>query len=109
MEHTQVPRYLIEGHQYINGAWRTGRSAKRLDDNNPYTGEKLLEMPLASIGDLDDAYQSARAAQDAWGENISWATPRVAGEPGPCNGGASRRNCRVADPGVGQYSAQGRV
>lgn len=70
MEHTHVPRYLIEGHQYINGAWRTGRSAKRLDDNNPYTGEKLLEMPLASIGDLDDAYQSARTAQDAWGKHF---------------------------------------
>lgn len=70
MEHTQVPRYLIKGHQYINGAWRAGRSAKRLDDNNPYTGEKLLEMPLASISDLDDAYQSARTAQDAWGKTF---------------------------------------
>ncbi|WP_439852972.1 aldehyde dehydrogenase family protein [Pseudomonas syringae] len=58
--------YAINGDQYINGAWRTGRSARRLDDRNPFNGEQLLEMPLASVADLDDAYQAAHVAQSAW-------------------------------------------
>ena len=58
--------YAINGNQYINGTWRAGRSARRLDDRNPFNGEQLLEMPLASIADLDDAYQAAQQAQAAW-------------------------------------------
>ncbi len=58
--------YTVNGQQYINGVWRNGRSTRRLDDRNPFDGEQLLEMPLASIADLDDAYQSARHAQVQW-------------------------------------------
>ncbi len=60
--------YAINGDQYINGTWRAGRSARRLDDRNPFNGEQLLEMPLASIADLDDAYQAAHQAQAAWAQ-----------------------------------------
>lgn len=58
--------YAISGDQYINGTWRTGRSTRRLDDRNPFNGERLLEMPLASVADLDDAYQAAQRAQTDW-------------------------------------------
>jgi len=58
--------YAISGDQYINGTWRTGRSTRRLDDRNPFNGERLLEMPLASVVDLDDAYQAAQRAQTDW-------------------------------------------
>ena len=61
-----IAPYAINGDQYINGIWRAGRSARRLDDRNPFNGESLLEMPLASVADLDDAYQAARRAQTDW-------------------------------------------
>lgn len=61
----QLAPYAINGDQYINGTWRAGRSLRRLDDRNPFDGEQLLEMPLASIADLDDAYQAAHRAQTA--------------------------------------------
>lgn len=68
MEPNHPVHYAIEGRQFINGSWRHGRSQRRLDDTNPYTGETLLEVPLASIGDLDEAYQGARRAQVEWGK-----------------------------------------
>ena len=58
--------YAINGDQYINGTWRAGGSTRRLDDRNPFNGEPLLEMPLASVADLDDAYQAAQRAQTDW-------------------------------------------
>ena len=60
--------YAINGDQYINGTWRKGRSARRLDDRNPFNGEALLQMPLASVSDLDEAYQAAQAAQSDWAQ-----------------------------------------
>ena len=58
--------FVIQGQQYINGHWRTGRSSKLLDNRNPFNNELLLEMPLASVEDLDDAYLAAEQAQVEW-------------------------------------------
>ncbi|WP_407316430.1 aldehyde dehydrogenase family protein [Pseudomonas sp. nanlin1] len=60
--------YAISGDQYINANWRAGRSSRRLDDRNPFDDSLLLEMPLASIADLDDAYQAAQRAQAGWAQ-----------------------------------------
>ncbi len=60
--------YALSGEQYINGNWRSGRSSRRLDDRNPFNDDLLLEMPLASIADLDDAYQAAQRAQAGWAQ-----------------------------------------
>lgn len=62
---TSTP-FSIQGQQYINGHWRSGRSLKRLDNRNPYNNELLLEMPLASVEDLDEAYLAAKKAQVEW-------------------------------------------
>jgi aldehyde dehydrogenase (NAD+) len=62
---TPAPYAGFEG-QYINGAWRAGRSGRKLDDTDPYTGKTLLQLALADRTDLDDAYQSAANAQASW-------------------------------------------
>jgi aldehyde dehydrogenase (NAD+) len=58
--------FAIQGHQYINGRWQPGRSTKRLDNRNPFNNELLLDMPLASVADLDEAYLAAEKAQLEW-------------------------------------------
>jgi aldehyde dehydrogenase (NAD+) len=52
----------------IGGSWRPGRSAHRIRDLDPYTGETLLELASASAQDLDEAYAAAAAAQPKWAE-----------------------------------------
>lgn len=52
--------------QPIGGRWRTGRSTRSQTDTNPFNGETLVEIPLASVQDVDDAYESAGAVQKAW-------------------------------------------
>jgi vanillin dehydrogenase len=52
--------------QYIAGEWRTGSSEKSLIDQNPYTGDTLAEVPIASRDDIDQAYKAADEAQRAW-------------------------------------------
>ena len=56
--------------QPIAGTWRAGRSARRLADTNPYTGEVLAELALANTADVDDAYAAAARAQRAWAETL---------------------------------------
>ena len=50
----------------IGGVWKHGSSAKRAADLDPYTGDTLVEIPLASRADVDAAYAAAAAAQPAW-------------------------------------------
>lgn len=52
--------------QPIGRQWRAGRSARSLTDTNPFNGKTLAEIPLASVRDVDEAYESASAAQKAW-------------------------------------------
>jgi vanillin dehydrogenase len=52
--------------QYINGVWRDGSSHKVLTDHNPFNGKTIAEFKLANLGDLDEAYRSAAAAQKIW-------------------------------------------
>ena len=56
--------------QYIDGAWRPGRHAGILKDTDPYSGETLAEITLADERDLDDAYQAAAKAQEAWARTL---------------------------------------
>ncbi|MNB90306.1 MULTISPECIES: aldehyde dehydrogenase family protein [Pseudomonas] len=63
--------YTIDGLQFIAGAWRTGRSSRCLSDRNPFNGELLLEIPQASVADLDDAYKAAEHAQHEWNKTAA--------------------------------------
>lgn len=52
--------------QYLAGDWRTGRSGQDYTDTNPFNGDVLVTLPLASQDDVDMAYQAAAKAQRDW-------------------------------------------
>lgn len=52
--------------QPLGTTWRRGSSPQNLQDLDPYTGETLVEIPLATRNDVDHAYRSAAEAQKAW-------------------------------------------
>lgn len=52
--------------QFIAGQWRAGSGQRVAKNMNPYSGEVLVEIPLANREDLDEAYQAAEEAQTDW-------------------------------------------
>ncbi|MCK0509658.1 aldehyde dehydrogenase family protein [Aromatoleum buckelii] len=52
--------------QPIAGQWRAGSAERNLDVTDPFTGETLLSLPMASCEDLDQAYHAAQKAQAEW-------------------------------------------
>jgi aldehyde dehydrogenase (NAD+) len=52
--------------QLIGGVWRPGRSGKVAQDRDPYSGEILVEIALANLRDVEDAYETAARVQPAW-------------------------------------------
>ncbi|MEV6397246.1 aldehyde dehydrogenase family protein [Streptomyces sp. NPDC051907] len=54
-------------HQYIDGEWRPGSGSWDIIDFNPYDGEKLASIPVATAAEVDQAYRAAERAQAAWG------------------------------------------
>lgn len=54
----------------IGGRWRGGRGRTANRDVNPWTGETLIEIPQASVDDVNDAYAAAATAQRAWGSML---------------------------------------
>ncbi|WP_441246651.1 aldehyde dehydrogenase family protein [Kitasatospora sp. McL0602] len=53
--------------QYIDGQWCTGSGSWDIVDLNPYNGEKLASITVATVGELDRAYRAAARMQKAWG------------------------------------------
>jgi acyl-CoA reductase-like NAD-dependent aldehyde dehydrogenase len=51
---------------FINGEWKEGSSPHRYVNQNPYNGEALSEIRLASRKEIDEAYEAALAAQKRW-------------------------------------------
>ena len=51
---------------YISGEWRPGAGSAQIVDTNPYDGSELAVFQAASLADLDEAYESAAAAQLEW-------------------------------------------
>ncbi|MFJ4922294.1 aldehyde dehydrogenase family protein [Streptomyces sp. NPDC088725] len=59
--------YFTElGHQYIDGEWRTGSGSWDIIDFNPYNGEKLASITVATTAEVDEAYRAAERAQPGW-------------------------------------------
>ncbi|GHJ34662.1 aldehyde dehydrogenase family protein [Streptomyces sp. TS71-3] len=52
--------------QYIDGEWRDGSGSWDNIDVNPYNGEKLASITIATTGELDLAYRAAQRAQKEW-------------------------------------------
>jgi aldehyde dehydrogenase (NAD+) len=61
----------------IGGQWRAGRAGKHQADHDPFTGEVLVEIPLANAEDVDEAYRAAERAQPAWGASLPQDRQRV--------------------------------
>ncbi|MBT2379255.1 aldehyde dehydrogenase family protein [Streptomyces sp. ISL-111] len=53
-------------HQYIDGEWRTGSGSWDIIDFNPYNGEKLAAVTVATALEVDQAYRAAERAQQEW-------------------------------------------
>ncbi|KAA9024004.1 aldehyde dehydrogenase family protein [Niallia endozanthoxylica] len=52
--------------QYIGGEWRKGQSQSENSNQNPFDHSELVKIQLASVEDIDAAYQSAAKAQKSW-------------------------------------------
>lgn len=53
-------------HQYIDGEWKSGSGSWDIIDFNPYDGEKLASITVATADEVDQAYRAAERAQEAW-------------------------------------------
>jgi aldehyde dehydrogenase (NAD+) len=62
--------YSDFSNQYIAGSWRAGRTGRILKDSDPYSGEVVAEIALASADDLEDVYQAAKKAQVLWAARL---------------------------------------
>jgi aldehyde dehydrogenase (NAD+) len=54
--------------QYIAGQWRSGSGSWDIVDFNPYNGDKLASVTVATTAEVDEAYRAAAAAQREWAQ-----------------------------------------
>ncbi|WP_050033147.1 aldehyde dehydrogenase family protein [Halorubrum halophilum] len=54
--------------QYIDGEWVAAGDDETIAVEDPSTREVVAEVPSATEGDVDDAYEAAAAAQEEWAE-----------------------------------------
>lgn len=59
--------------QYIDGEWRPGTGSWDIIDFNPYDGEKLASITIATVEEIDEAYKAAARAQKEWAETNPYA------------------------------------
>lgn len=52
--------------QYINGVWRDGSGSMIIPNRNPFSGASMAEYSVATRADVDEAYESAHVAGEAW-------------------------------------------
>jgi aldehyde dehydrogenase (NAD+) len=63
--------------QYIDGEWRQGTGSWDIIDFNPYNGEKLASITIATVDEVDEAYRAAQRAQKAWAATNPYARRAV--------------------------------
>ncbi len=59
--------------QYIDGEWRPGTGSWDIIDFNPYDGEKLASITIATVDEVDEAYQASARAQKKWADTNPYA------------------------------------
>ncbi|WP_030567854.1 aldehyde dehydrogenase family protein [Streptomyces aureocirculatus] len=64
-------------HQYIDGEWKAGSGSWDIIDFNPYNGEKLASITVATADEIDQAYRAAQRAQESWGATNPYARRTV--------------------------------
>ena len=63
--------------QYIDGEWRPGKGSWDIIDFNPYNGEKLASITVATTEEVDQAYRAAERAQQGWADTNAYARRAV--------------------------------
>ncbi|MFD7707507.1 aldehyde dehydrogenase family protein [Streptomyces sp. NPDC059785] len=63
--------------QYIDGEWRQGTGSWDIIDFNPYSGEKLASITIATVDEVDAAYRAAERAQKQWADTNPYARRAV--------------------------------
>ncbi|MFI5883420.1 aldehyde dehydrogenase family protein [Streptomyces sp. NPDC051554] len=63
--------------QYIDGEWRPGTGSWDIIDFNPYDGEKLASITIATVDEVDEAYKAAARAQRTWAATNPYARRAV--------------------------------
>ncbi|WP_338448957.1 aldehyde dehydrogenase family protein [Niallia oryzisoli] len=63
---TVMTKFSQWSNQYIGGEWRKGQSQSENSNQNPFDHSELVKIQLASVDDIDAAYQSAAKAQTDW-------------------------------------------
>ncbi|MGW0945827.1 aldehyde dehydrogenase family protein [Streptomyces sp. NPDC002623] len=63
--------------QYIDGEWRPGTGDWDIIVCNPYDGEKLASITIATVGEVDEAYQASARAQKEWAATNAFARRAV--------------------------------
>ncbi|MFF7335216.1 aldehyde dehydrogenase family protein [Streptomyces sp. NPDC090306] len=63
--------------QYIDGEWRPGSGSWDIIDFNPYDGEKLASIAIATVDEVDQAYKAAARAQKEWAATNPYARRAV--------------------------------
>ncbi|MEU7578780.1 aldehyde dehydrogenase family protein [Streptomyces sp. NPDC041068] len=64
-------------HQYIDGEWKAGSGSWDIIDFNPYDGEKLASITVATADEVDQAYRAAERAQKEWAQTNPYARRAV--------------------------------
>ncbi|MDF3288778.1 aldehyde dehydrogenase family protein [Streptomyces silvisoli] len=54
--------------QYIDGQWKPGSGSWEIIDFNPYNGEKIASITVATVAEVDQAYRAAERAQKEWAQ-----------------------------------------
>ena len=78
--------------QYIDGEWRPGTGSWDIIDFNPYDGEKLASITIATVDEVDQAYRGAERAQTRVGRDQPLRATR-----GLRAGPADHRGARAGD------------
>ncbi|GGJ46597.1 aldehyde dehydrogenase family protein [Streptomyces brasiliensis] len=63
--------------QFIDGEWRPGTGSWDIINFNPYDGEKLSSITIATVDEVDQAYQAAARAQKQWATTNPYARRTV--------------------------------
>lgn len=66
----RAPEPYDFGELLIAGKWVRGSAGTVYSDTDPYTGKTLLEVPQASVEDIDRAFVSAVRAQREWAMSL---------------------------------------
>jgi aldehyde dehydrogenase (NAD+) len=59
--------------QYIDGEWRPGSGSWDIIDFNPYNGDKLASITVATTEEIDQAYRAAERHQREWAKASPYA------------------------------------